>query len=108
VTESPASIEDNSNKHTVELAFDGREPLEQKWEHSIDHDALFAPDGRATIRRIAGAKDLSFTFAPFNAPPATVNFRVAGLTAQHKTAARMCGLETAAQARKAAPPARRR
>ena len=97
VTESPATIEDNSNRHTIKMSFDGREPLEQKWEHSIDHDALFAPDGRAMIRRIAGARQLSFSFAPFNAPPATVVFHVEGFAAQHKAAARTCGLETPAR-----------
>jgi len=92
VTDAPAAIEDNSNRHTIKMSFDGRDPIEQKWEHSIDHDALFAPDGRAMIRRIAGAKELSFTFAPFNAPPATVSFSVEGLSAQHKAAVRMCGI----------------
>ncbi len=94
VTESPAMIEDNSNRHTIRMSFDGREPVEQKWEHSIDHDALFAPDGRAMIRRIAGARQLSFSFAPFNAPPATVTFHVEGFAAQHNAAVRTCGLET--------------
>ena len=97
VTEAPAMIEDNSNRHTIMMSFDGSKPIEQKWEHSIDHDALFAPDGRGMIRRIAGAKTMSFSFAPFNAPPATVSFSVEGFSAQQTLAVRMCGLESAAK-----------
>ena len=82
------------------MSFDGSKPIEQKWEHSIDHDALFAPDGRGMIRRIAGAKTMSFSFAPFNAPPATVSFSVEGFSAQQKLAVRMCGLESAASVAK--------
>lgn len=92
VTDSPASIEDNSNRHTVTMSFDGRNAVEQKWEHSIDHDALFAPDGRAMVRRIAAAKELTFSFSPFNAPPATATFSVEGFADQQKAAVRMCGL----------------
>jgi hypothetical protein len=91
VTDSPAAIEDNSNRHTIELGFDGQEPREQHWEHSIDHDALFAPNGRAIVRQMASAKTMTFRFAPFNAPPATVTFSVDGFDTHHKTALRMCG-----------------
>jgi hypothetical protein len=90
VTNSPATIEGNSNRHTVKIGFDGRDPVEQTWEHSIDHDALFAPNGGAMMRRITAAKTLSFTFEPFNAPPATATFSVAGFEEHRKAAAAKC------------------
>jgi len=93
VTNSPAAIEGNSRNHTVKLSFDGREPVESMWEHSVDHDALFAPNGGAMLRQIAGARTMSFTFAPFNAPPATVSFNIEGFDAHRKSARRLCGAE---------------
>jgi hypothetical protein len=90
VTNSPATIEGNSNRHTVKVAFDGRDAVEQTWEHSIDHDALFALDGASMMRKITAARTMSFSFEPFNAPPATVTFSVAGFDAHRKAAASKC------------------
>jgi hypothetical protein len=90
ITNSPATIEGNSNRHTVKVGFDGHDPVEQTWEHSIDHDALFAPDGASMMRRITTARTMSFSFQPFNAPPATVTFSVEGFDAQRKAAAGKC------------------
>jgi hypothetical protein len=90
VTQSPAIIESDTNKHTIKMSFDGGEPVEQMWEHSVDHDALFAPNGGRTMREIAGARRMSFSFAPFNAPPATTTFSVAGFDAHLKNAGRRC------------------
>jgi hypothetical protein len=52
VTQAPATIEDRTNRHSVKIGFDGQEPVEQMWEHSIDHDALFAINGPAMMRQI--------------------------------------------------------
>jgi len=90
VTQSPATIEGNGNLHTVKIGFDGNAPSEQSWEHSIDHDALFAPNGAALMRRIAEAREMTFSYAPFNAPPATVTFTVAGFDAHRKAAGSKC------------------
>jgi hypothetical protein len=90
ITNSPATIEGNSNRHTVKVSFDGHEPVEQTWEHSIDHDALFAPNGVALMREITSAQQMTFSWAPFNAPPATATFHVAGFDAHRKTAATKC------------------
>lgn len=90
VTQAPAAIEGSTNRHTVKIAFDGREPSEQLWEHSIDHDALFAPNGVALMRQITRSREMSFSFAPFNAPPATVTFSTAGFDAHAKAAASRC------------------
>jgi len=90
VTQTPAMIEDKSNRHTVKIAFDGREAAEQHWEHSIDHDALFSPNGPAMMRQITGSREMSFSFAPFNAPPATVTFSTEGFEAHQKAAASKC------------------
>jgi hypothetical protein len=90
ITNSPATIEGNSNRHSVRIGFDGHDPVEQTWEHSIDHDALFAPDGASMMRRITAARTMSFSFQPFNAPPATVTFSVEGFEAHRRAAAGKC------------------
>jgi hypothetical protein len=90
VTHSPASIESSSNQHTITVGFDSRDPLEQTWEHSVNHDALFAPNGTAMMRQIAGARRMTFSFVPFNASPTTITFNTAGFDAHLKSAARKC------------------
>ncbi len=90
VTNAPATIEGNSNRHTVKVSFDDREPVEQTWEHSIDHDALFALNGAGMMRQIGTAKQMSFSWQPFNAPPATATFSVEGFDAHRQTAASKC------------------
>jgi len=92
MTHSAASIENNSSLHTVQVAFDAAGPDVQTWEHSVDHDALFAPNGRALARQIAGARSMSFTFTPFNAASAEAHFSVAGFDTQlSSAAAKSCG-----------------
>jgi hypothetical protein len=90
VTMSPAMPEGKSNQHTIKVSFDGGEPVEQAWEHSIDHDALFSQNGAAMMRQIARAERMTFSWAPFNAPPATVTFDVDGFATLQKTAASKC------------------
>ena len=90
VTHTPASIEDNTRLHSVTVAFDGVEAPAARWEHSVDHDALFAPDGGRMARQIASADKMTFTFTPFNAPDTAVQFSVAGLGTRLDTAARHC------------------
>jgi hypothetical protein len=89
-TQSAASIEP-SGKHTVQVTFDDARSAAEMWEHSVDHDALFAPDGRALMRQIAGAHTMSLTFTPFNASPALVRFSVDGFDEQVRSAAKACG-----------------
>jgi hypothetical protein len=90
VTQAPATIEDRTNRHSVKIGFDGQEPVEQMWEHSIDHDALFAMNGPAMMRQITRSREMSFSFAPFNAPPATVTFSTGGFDVHEKAAASKC------------------
>jgi hypothetical protein len=92
VTNSAASIERDTRLHTVKLSFDDGNELAQMWEHSVDHEALFAPDGTALAQQIAKAKSMSFTFTPFNASPTLVTFSVAGFSGQLQPPARKaCG-----------------
>jgi len=90
VTQSAASFE-GSGQHTVQVTFDDGDRVAEMWDHSVDHDALFAPDGRVLMRQIVGARRMSFTFTPFNASPAVVHFSVTGFDAQVKSAAKTCG-----------------
>jgi hypothetical protein len=90
VTHTAASIEP-TGQHTVQVGFDDVAPTSEMWEHSVDHDALFAPNGRTIMHQIAGSQRMSFTFTPFNAPPTSVHFSVSGFDDQLKSAARTCG-----------------
>lgn len=89
-TESAAKIEPQTDDHTVTFSFDDGDEMTERWPDSTDHDALFAPDGAAFARRLAGARVLRFTFTPHNAPPARVTFQVAGLDGALASAARAC------------------
>jgi hypothetical protein len=90
MTQSAASIEP-TGQHTVQVSFDSGGAASEMWEHSVDHDALFAPNAKGLLHQIAGAHRMSFTFSPFNAPPALVHFSVAGFEEQLKSAAKTCG-----------------
>jgi hypothetical protein len=92
MTDSAASFE-NTGRHTVLVGFDDGDAIEQIWDHSLNHDALFAPAGNVLLNQIASARRMSFTFTPFNASPAIVNFSVAGFDAQLARAAKRCGLK---------------
>jgi hypothetical protein len=78
-TNSAARIEAEDDNHTVKLAFDDEAAVHERWPDSVEHDALFAPDGRALATRLSAARSLRFTFAPHNAGPATAVFDVRGL-----------------------------
>jgi hypothetical protein len=91
LTYSPASFENKPRQHTVQVSFDSSPAADQTWEHSVGHDALFALDSRESLGQIAAAETMSFTFTPFNAAPATVQFNVSGLRAQMDSAKRCSG-----------------
>lgn len=78
-TDSAARIEPQDDNHTVRIAIDGAPLLEQRWPDSVEHDALFAPDGAALARQLVKAETLTFSFSPHNAPPVTASFNVRGL-----------------------------
>ena len=78
-TNSAARIEPEDDDHTVKLAFDEEPGTHERWPDSIEHDALFAPDGRALAERLSSARSFRFTFAPHHAGPATALFDVRGL-----------------------------
>ena len=91
MTYTPSSFE-RARQHTVKVTFDGGTELTQEWEHSVNHDALFAPPKTDLARQIARADKMSFTFTPFNAQPAVTKFSVGGFTDQVTPALqRACG-----------------
>lgn len=89
VLHSAASIENPGDTHTVKISLDGEPDLDQQWLESVDKQALFAPDGKALATRMATSRHLRFSFKPFNAGRATVDFDVHGfdepLAAMSKT-----------------------
>lgn len=90
-TESAARIEEQDENHTVRVAFDGDEGAHERWPDSVEHDALFAPDGKAMARRVLAAHQMRFTFSPHNAAPVTATFEVAGLSELLAPVAKRCG-----------------
>jgi hypothetical protein len=90
-TDSAATIEANTEDHSVTFAFDGDEATSMRWPDGAEHNALFAPDGAATLRRLMHAETFTFRFTPHNAAPVTVRFNTQGLSELLKPAAKHCG-----------------
>ena len=90
-TDSAATIEPNTDDHTVEYAFDDEAPTTMRWPDGAEHNALFAPDGGGMAQRLQSARTFTFRFAPHNAPRATARFNTHGLAELLKPAARHCG-----------------
>jgi len=91
VLRSAASIEGAGDTHTVKISLDGEPDIEQQWLDSIDKQALFAPDGKALAARMAASRRLRFSFKPFNAPAAAVEFDVHGLDEPLAAMSKTCG-----------------
>lgn len=91
VLHSAASIESAGDAHTVKISLDAEPDIEQQWLDSIDKQALFAPDGKALAARMAASRRLRFSFKPFNAPAATVEFDVHGLNEPLAAMSKTCG-----------------
>ena len=89
-TQSAARIEAEDENHTVKLEFDDRPADHERWPDSVEHDALFAPDGQAFVQRLSSSQALRFTFAPHNAGPAGAVFDVRGLK-EKMAATKACG-----------------
>jgi hypothetical protein len=92
-TQSAAKMEPQDNDHTVRIAFDDEAENVERWPDSDEHDALFAPDAAAFVRRVAAAQTMKFGFTPHNASPVSTVFNVAGLAAIMEPAARQCGVK---------------
>lgn len=90
-TETAAKIEPQDENHSVRVAFDDEPASVERWPDSVEHDALFAPDADAFLRRLMRARTLTFGFSPHNATPAEVRFNVSGLDALIQPAAKQCG-----------------
>jgi hypothetical protein len=90
-TDSAARIEEQDENHTVRVAFDGDEGAHERWPDSVEHDALFAPDGKAMAGRIQASRQMRFTFSPHNAAPVTATFEVSGLRELLAPIAKRCG-----------------
>ena len=90
-TDSAARIEEQDENHTVRVAFDDGAGTHERWPDSVEHDALFAPDGQAMARRLLGARQMRFTFSPHNAAPVTATFDVSGLGELLSPIAKRCG-----------------
>ena len=73
------------------VALDDDAASHERWPDSVEHDALFAPDGASLARRLMTAGTLRFSFTPHNAAPVTAVFNVHGLAEQLKPVAKHCG-----------------
>lgn len=90
VTDSAASFEGNTGRHTVRVGFDGGADVEQQWTDSSDYQSLFAPDGEALARRIARSKRMRFEFTPYSAAPVAADFDVRGFDQFIDSVAKVC------------------
>ncbi len=90
-TDSAARIEEQDENHTVRVAFDDAAGTHERWPDSVEHDALFAPDGKAMAARLLAARQMRFTFSPHNAAPVTATFEVQGLGELLAPIAKRCG-----------------
>lgn len=85
-----ASIEGgDTNRVTVQL--DEATPSSEQWLRTDTYQELFAPDGLALARQLAGASLMRFTFTPFNSRPVVAEFNVKGFDEHAGTVARTCG-----------------
>jgi type VI secretion system protein VasI len=91
VTGAAASVEYDTDSHTVRLRFDDARPITQHWGASTDDKALFSPKGVELAKKLVDAKSLTFEFTPFNANPAIVHFKLEGLAPYLQKAAAACG-----------------
>jgi len=97
-----ASIEPNSDRHTVRLQIDGENPSEQQWLDSESSQELFAPDGVVLARRLAQARTLHLGFTPYGSQPVVVDFNVSGFDELVGLVASTCHWRTDDQPRRAA------
>jgi hypothetical protein len=89
-TDSAARIEPQDDNHTVQIALDGAPPATERWPDSVEHDALFAPDGAALARQLVQADTMTFGFTPHNAAPVLATFNVRGLGERMKQVEDFC------------------
>jgi hypothetical protein len=89
-TDSAAQIETEDENHTVRVALDDGPEAVQRWPDSVEHDALFAPEGPALRQALERANTLSFGFLPHNAGPVTARFDVRGLAQRLASAGARC------------------
>lgn len=78
-TDSAAAMEAQDEDHTVRIGFDGAADRTERWPDSVEHDALFAPDGAGLARELAQARTMRFEYTPHNAATVVAHFDVAGL-----------------------------
>ena len=90
-TDSAAAMETEDADHTVRLRFDDKAELTERWPDSVDHDALFAPDGAALAQQLMRAQTLRFGYTPHNAAPVVAEFDVRGLAGRIAPQAAHCG-----------------
>jgi hypothetical protein len=90
-TGSSITMEPETEDHTVTFGFDREPDLTQRWPDSVEHDALFAPDGSAFARRLISARTMRFGYTPHNAAPVVASFHVSGLAGLIEPFAKDCG-----------------
>lgn len=85
VTHMAASVEEDYDgaprlDHTVKIRFDDGNAIQEFWEESGSHDALFiGADGKELAKTLSHTQRFTFQFTPFNANPAVARFDLQGL-----------------------------
>ena len=94
---------------TVQVRWDGKQPIPQEWDQSISHDSLFAPHPVEFAQKLAFAKELSLEFTPPGSGPVVTRFDLSGLNEGLTKLANACGwslqspAEAAAKAKASLP-----
>lgn len=66
--------------HTVKIRFDDSNAIQEYWEESGSHAALFiGADGKEFAKTLSHTQRLTFQFTPFSANPAVARFDLRGL-----------------------------
>jgi hypothetical protein len=92
--ESAAQIEPQDEKHTVRLIVDDEPEVIGRWQDSDEHDALFVPEPKPFLARLATARVVRIGYRPHNAAPVLAEFEVQGFNEIFTPSdAALCGLD---------------
>lgn len=91
VLDTSTSYEEDADRRTVHVQWDGGPASTQRWGISESGRELFAPDGIAFVRQLTDAHELRFGFTPFNANAVTAEFSVRDFDQRAALVASTCG-----------------
>lgn len=104
-TELAVTTDDVVDNGGVRIKLDDGKPQRQVWSEAENHSGLFAPDPIGLARQLTTADSLLIEYKPFQRPPTTIEFKVAGLGEKLGAVAEPCRWAQIDQAKAAAQAA---